>query len=85
MKHFLVHIEHPNYPGVYEDFQAWAESDKDKNLILEADSRACDMNYDYLNEDEYDGEDWIYKVIPFPEDDKICVDLEILYDGRQIS
>lgn len=85
MKHFLVHIEHPNYPGVYDDFEAYAESDKDRNLLMEADNKACDMEYDYLDDDEYDDEDWICNVIPFPEDDESCIGLEMLYDGRQIN
>jgi len=84
MKHFLIHIEHPNYPGVCDDFEAYAESDKDRNLLMEADNRACDMEYDYMDDDDDDG-DWICSVIPFPEDDESCVGLEMLYDGRQAN
>lgn len=43
------------------------------------------MEYDYLDDDEYDDEDWICNVIPFPEDDESYIGLEMLYDGRQIN
>ena len=89
MKHFDVYIESTNFWGVWDEFQAWAESEDDPKLLDEISSQTIEMEAEYLDEDEIEeGVEWTTHIIPWEDmhySKEVEEDMPILYDGRNNS
>lgn len=89
MKHFDVYIESADFCGVWDEFQAWAESEDDPKLLNEISSQTNEMEAEYLDEDEIEeGAEWTTHITPWEDmhySKEIEDDMPILYDGRNNS